>query len=495
MQTFRIWFHVLCGCLVLLALGLPVPASPADAPKPKATPGDSGPAPLSPEALAQRVWLLTSLVLEQDLDPPTRQEMVLTGAKALLKSGGTSVPQDLSRRISTLTTEEQFKALVKDLWSQVSNKANTSAAQLQAALFEGLLSGLPGDLRILPLEDTKIAEQIAGNRYVGIGVQIRKENNSEWTQIVTPLPHSPARRAGVKAGDLVLQVDGKSTEGLNLPEVVKLLRGEEGTSLTLVVRQPDSAETRTLKMTRGVIPFETVIGYRRLSEDDWQFRIDPTEPVAYLSVKSLTSSTLHDLRQLEQRLQAESCRALVLDLRFAGGGHLQHAALLAGGLLDGGLLWRVRDAQGQAKEFHADRDCLFRDWPMVVLVSELGTVSSSELIAMALQDNGRAVVVGERTKGTGYAKAAIPLPDGQGLLLLRTGRLERPKPTRDAWGVQPNHPVALTSELRAAVIEWQNLNQRPERPANAGDRVPQDPQLAKAIEVLRAALKTTGAPK
>src|SRR5262249_28064377 len=141
-------------------------------------------------------------------------------------------------------------------------------------------------------------------------------------------------------------------------------------------------------------------------------------------------------------------------------------ALLADGLLDGGVMWRTCDAQNQVKEYRADRDCLFRDWPIAVLVSEQTLSSAVELVAMAWQDQGRAVLVGERTKGDGYVKSVFPLPDGTGLLLLRTGRLERAKPSKEGWGVRPDHPVALSPDQRKAVRAWQQANSRPERPAD-----------------------------
>ncbi len=515
MRTF--WFCVVFGSLGLLWLlsAQPMNAGPADVSPPEAkataTP-DGAPAPISAEAVAQRVWTLTNLVLKEHLDPPTRQEMVLAGAKALLRRAGTTAPHDLSQRISTLATEEQFKALVRELWTEATGNPNETTLALQAALLEGLLSPVPGRANLLSAEEVKTMEVIAGNRYVGTGIQIRFHEDRKLVQIVTPLPRGPARRAGAKAGDLILRVDDKNTEGMSVQQVVALVRGGEGTPVTFVVRQPDSDETRTLKMIRGVIPFETILGHKRLSEESWQYRVDAEAPIAYVTVQSITSSTLHELRQIERQLQSEGFRALVLDLRFCIGGHLHHAALLADGLLDGGLMWRVRDVHDEVKEYRADRDCLFRDWPLAVLVmrplaeesgpidfsknaagrkGEVVTASNSaELVVMALQDNGRAVVVGDRTLSDGYCRSLVPLPDGQGMLRLRTGRLERGKPTQDGWGVQPHYTVALNQDQQKSLFIWQNANARPERPADAPERAPEDPQLAKAVELLRAALKS-----
>src|SRR5262249_46525306 len=155
--------------------------------------------------------------------------------------------------------------------------------------------------------------------------------------------------------------DGKDLTGASLQKAIEWLRGEEGSSLTVVVRQPGGAP-RTLKLTRTVVPFEDVYGFRR-DGDGWTFRVvadGKSSPVGYLVVRSVRSSTLHELRKLEPKLRAEGVRALVLDFRFAAGGNLRHLALVADGLLDGGLMWRTRGVGGEAQEFTADRDCLFR---------------------------------------------------------------------------------------------------------------------------------------
>jgi carboxyl-terminal processing protease len=284
-------------------------------------------------------------------------------------------------------------------------------------------------------------------------------------------------------------VDGKDLTGVGLQKAIEWLRGEEGTSFTMVVRQP-GAEPRTLKLTRTVVPFDDVYGFRRAG-DGWTFRVEKDgkpSPVGYLAVRALRSSTLHELRKLEPKLRAEGARALVLDFRFAAGGSLRHVALVADGLLDGGLLWRIRDARGGVQEFTADRDCLFRDWPVVALVDGTNERSLSALLA-ALQDNGRAVLVGEPTKSDGYGISAVPLPDGQGLLTMRSFRFERPDKKR-GWPVRPDHEVRLTDGQRKALQEWFRTKELAELPPGVSDAPPEDPQLRRAVTLLEQQLAT-----
>src|SRR5262245_98279 len=347
--------------------------------------------------------------------------MLLAGFKALLAEGKAAEPAGLDRQVAGVRSAEQLADLLGKLWP-----AASATASLEKALLEGMFVRVPGRPTLVsppPPSEARIAGQISGNRYVGIGIQLAQDAKENLPRIVTPIRGGPAHRGGMRAGDRIVQVDGKDLAGVGLQKAIEWLRGEEGTSLTVVVRQPGGAP-RTLKLTRTVVPFDDVYGFRRAG-DGWTFRVEAdgkTSPVGYLAVRSLRSSTLHELRRLEPKLRAEGARALVLDFRAAAGGSLSHVALVADGLLDGGLLWRTRDAHGETQEFTADRDCLFRDWPVVALVDGTNDRGLSALMA-ALQDNGRAVLVGETTKADGYGLAAVPLPDGQGLLTVRSFRI------------------------------------------------------------------------
>jgi carboxyl-terminal processing protease len=412
--------------------------------------------------------------------------MLLGGVKALLKLAGADMPADLARRVSAVTSEDQFAALLKALWP-----AGGQPEPLANALQQGLLQKVPGRAQLLSPDALRGIEQIRDNRYVGTGIQIRYHQEEKLTQLVTPFRGGPAYKAGARPGDLIVEIDGKTTQGLSLSEVVQRLRGDEGTPVSMAVRQPGSTETRTLNMIRSVIPFENVQGCRRDAAGDWKCRLRDDEPIGYVCVKSLTASTLHELRQVERWLPAEGVRALVLDLRFSHGDYLQRAALVADGLLDSGVMWRVREAGNQVKEQRADRDCLFRDLPLVVLINEYSSGIGIEALAAALQDRGRAILVGEKTRGSGYVNSFVSLPESRDMLVIRTGIVERvsPKAASLAKGVEPDHRVEMSAKQQEALSEWLRQKDLTELPAGAGDTPPEDPQLAKAVELLRAAVK------
>jgi len=326
-------------------------------------------------------------------------------------------------------------------------------------------------------------------------VQLAVHDKEKLVQIVNPFRRGPARNAGALPGDLIVEVDGKSTLGMvDVEAMVKLLRGQEGTSVTIVVRQPGATEKRILKVTRGVIPIDTVFGFKRAGEDGWDYIVDKEARIAYVWVKSINASTLHELKQVEGRLQADGMRALVLDFRFSrGDGHLHDAGLVAGALLDGSLMWAATDAHSPPKAWRAGRDPLFRDWPIAVLVNEIEDNAQGAVLA-ALQDNRRAVLVGEPTKNDGAIRRLFQLPNKDGNITVLTGQLERVDKTR-GWPVRPDRLVELSKDQRAAIEKWLMTKPLPVLPPGSDDRAPADPQFDAAVTVLRGALKSTESKK
>jgi carboxyl-terminal processing protease len=444
-------------------------------------------APYDPTTLARRVWAILGAVEKNAIESKPRAIVLSEGAKHLLETAHVKVPGVLSERIAAVATEQDLISFLREIWPGPGAAAPDET--LEAAFLAGVLGSIPGKPAFLPAVLARVTEQSQANRYVGIGLQVKVNAKEKYPEIVTPTRHGPLREGGARARDLITEVDGKSTRGVELSKVVDWLRGEEGSSVTLVLQRPGEAALRTLRLTRSVVPFDHVFGYRRAGEG-WTYRIDPAMPVAYVRLDSITSSALHELRQIEPQLQAEGVRALVLDLRFAGwpeGGHsgdLHAAALAANAFLDGGLLWRVRDQHQQLKEYRADRECLFRRWPMAVLVNKETYDIAHAALAAALQDNGRAVLVGAPTGADDYVTSLVALPDQLGAISVRTARMERAAKDR-GWPVQPDHRVALTKAQVTAVAGWLRFKDFPEPPAGVDEKPPEDPQLARAVQLLR----------
>jgi carboxyl-terminal processing protease len=252
-------------------------------------------------------------------------------------------------------------------------------------------------------------------------------------------------RAGGRVGELVLKIDGRDAHGLKMEEVVDLLRGDEGTTVSLVLgASPDSA--RTLVITRGPVLSATLATLSEETDVRSNLRVEPHIPIAYVKIRQINGSTVHDLRRLERHFQSDEIQGVILDLRSEGAHDLHHTLLLADALLDGGLIGRVR-RQGHVQEYHADRECLFRDLPLAVLVNQ-ETRGGAEWIAAALQDNHAAVIVGERTAGQARIHEFVPLPGDLGALQLNTGIFERPSGRSIERVISSNTPPFSTRRDR-----------------------------------------------
>jgi carboxyl-terminal processing protease len=454
MGDFMSW-RINAKCLVVMVvcfiLARSLVADP-DHPPPSGPPAGE----IASEALAREAQTIIDAVLEHHIDPPTRQEMWLAGARALLAKAGVTRHPGLSAKISQLTTAAQFVEFAGHLLGQVAaRKSELTEADLRQAFIDGALGAVPNGARLIPLQELTVEEQLQGNRYVGTGIALGYDEANGYAQIASVIPGGPMERAGGRDGDLIFKVDDVDAHGVTVVNMVKQLRGDEGSSLTLVVGAAGE-NARTIVVTRGPVVLETLAGLRK-TDGKWDYRVEPWLPIRCVKVRQINGSTVHDLRVLERQFQAEDVGAIILDFRSTAGSDLHHTVLLADALMDGGLIGRVR-TQNHVHEFWADRECLFRDWPMAVLIGR-ETRGAGEWVAAALQDNRLAVLVGESTDGSASVRSTFTLSGNLGGVSLNTGVFERPsrrplqKPAlainsqpfeqgdeQAVWGVTPDLP-------------------------------------------------------
>ena len=363
--------------------------------------------PQLPAGLAGRIQHLTDVVLEHHIDPPARQQMILSGIKAIYKAAGMPVPWGLSpfevsRRVSAMTTPDDFRSLLADAWPKSTPKP-VAAAALEESMLYGMLGSVPGNAYLISEKERKVAEQFAGNRYVGIHITLRTDEQEKWPVIAEVFEGGPADIAGVKKDDVIEKIDGVDTKGVALRAVVDRLRGNEGTSVTIKVRQPKATQSRTYSIIRGQHPHESLRGVHKRSGGGWSFRLEGPEPIAYVKINDLVGSTPHELRKVAQQLESEGLRALVLDLRTLDGRSAHTTVLVADSLLESGVIGRIRTNKGETT-YHAEPEAIFRGWPLAVLVAGT-TRGTAEWLAAALQDNRRAIVVGSPTNERGSTPA------------------------------------------------------------------------------------------
>ena len=381
---------------------------------------------LSEAVRVERILSAMELVLDHHLDPPTRQEMLLSAARTLMKEAKRKAPPGLSRRVSDLENREHCAAFLVNLMRDA-QATGLSREEAEAALSRGAVAVVPGRAEIMAAKEAKVQQQLQSNQYVGIGITLSAVEG--MSSIGTAIPGGPAAKAGALDGDLFEFIDGKPTKGLGTHEVVDLLRGPEGTQVTVVFKRILKT-LPPMTITRGIVPLETVHGLRVAGNQEFgkvvpqNFHAEPGSSIAYVQLDRIGGSSVHELRQIEQRLRADKMQALIIDLRLLHSDDPHYAVLLADALLSKGAIGRVRHGD-HTREFTADADCLFQDWPLAVLVSE-GTAGTAEWLAAALQDNQRAIIVGSPTSGDAYVSTTFPIPNSDKTLTIPTGILERP---------------------------------------------------------------------
>lgn len=242
--------------------------------------------------------------------------------------------------------------------------------------------------------------------FSGIGATVSQEG--DWIVIVRPLPDTPAERAGVEAGAIILEVDGERADGWNVQQAVSRIRGPIGTEVTLKLRYRDGTE-REVTIERDEIAVSSVstdpIGGVLLDGDG-----EPVDDVAYIRVRSFTRTTPQELEEAIREAEAAGARAIILDVRSNPGGLLQETLAVADMFLDGGtiVVQRQRDGSEQVAEA---RNGMVTDLPIALLQDQF-SASGAELLAAALQENGRAILVGTRSFGKGSVNHVRELSDG-----------------------------------------------------------------------------------
>jgi carboxyl-terminal processing protease len=328
-------------------------------------------------------------------------------------------------------------ALMAEAWNVIHEHYVDRAAVRPTPLTYGAISGMVaalGDVdhtTFLTPEMIKQEEHLTEGRYKGIGVEIKFRNGQ--VTIVTPLDGSPAQKAGLKAGDVILAVDGNDIAGLGLGQVVKKIAGPVGTQISLRILDPRTGKVREFTIQRADITVDPV---------SWE-RIAGTE-IVHLRIATFSENTTTNLEKALNAIEKEKAKGIILDLRNNPGGLLDSAVSAASQFLQDGDVLLEKNAKGQIKNVPVQKGGLALRVPMVGLVNG-GTASAAEIVAGALQAHGRARLVGTQTFGTGTVLQEFPLSDGSALLLAVEEWLTPKGETIWHKGISPNLTVRLPS--------------------------------------------------
>lgn len=323
-------------------------------------------------------------------------------------------------------------------------------------LVEGATAGVVSSLNdpysqyLSPAKWNELKLQLKAE-FGGIGVYIVQLNDGRLVT-VAPIKGTPAEKAGIKNGDVIIKINGQSTLNMNQDDAVQRMRGEPGTQLELTVYRESDGQEHTFKLIREIINVPSV-------EDKV---LDSQAGIAYIKLNQFHAHSAEEMAASLDKISENGSRGIILDLRDNGGGEFHAALRIADLFLDNKEVVSIQDGRGNQETERSLPGG--NELPMVVLVNE-NTASASEILSGALQDNRRAALVGVKTYGKGLVQTIFPLRDG-GALKLTTQKYFTPNGTDiNEIGIVPDYQVDGTREAD------------------------QDPQLDKAVEVLKAQLK------
>lgn len=360
---------------------------------------------------------------------------------------------------------------------------------------------------IPPARQEEFAQAIEG-RFKGIGVELNQLADGR-IEVVSPIEGSPAHRAGILAGDVIVAVDGQRVAGRKMDEVIKLVKGPLGTEVKITVVQPGGAE-REISVQRNEVTVPTVMGFERRGDDKWNYFAVEEPRVAYVRVSQFTEDTADRLRHIlagdpgpaskpgvngNGGLLAAGMRGLILDLRWNPGGRLDEARAMVDLFLAEGVIVSVKGRSRPERIERANRENTLPDFPLIILVNR-HSASASEVVAGSLQDNRRALVIGQRTFGKGSVQDVVEL-DGGGQLKMTTayyylpsGRLVHRLRDAREWGVNPQIVVDVDEATERAILSQRKQSELFKRPvtqpaeANPAAGQPVDVQLTQALNTM-----------
>ena len=342
---------------------------------------------------------------------------------------------------------------------------------------KGTLRGLDPHSSFLDPDSLKEMQVETSGSFGGLGIEITLRD--DILTVVSPIDGTPAFRAGLQPGDRIVKIDGITSKDMQLSDAVKRMRGKPGSKVTISVVREGWGEPRDFEIQREVIHVQSVRTH------------DLGEGVGYIKLRQFQEQTAHDLEVALDKLIKGGMKTLVLDLRNNPGGLLTAAVEVSEKFIDDGKLvvyteGRVRN---QNMKFSANAKRPRTKIPMVVLVNN-GSASASEIVAGALQDYGRAKVVGTQSFGKGSVQTIIPLSDGAGLRLT-TAKYFTPKGRSiQGKGITPDVVVEIPKEVKEAAVKERQSAPLP--PADPVAELKKDVQLQKALEVLQTAQASRG---
>jgi carboxyl-terminal processing protease len=395
---------------------------------------------------------------------PVGKVLVVAAVLALLtlSLGGTGATKAVDRG----ATYEQLK-LFTDVLAIIQNQYvdETEPKEVIYGAVRGMLRALDPHSSFMDPDSYREMQVETSGSFGGLGIEITVRDDQ--LTVVAPIEGTPASRAGVQPGDKIVKIEGLATKDMSLADAVKRMRGPKGTKVSITILREGQKELQDLTLTREIIQVQSV-------------KVQELEPgIGYIRLRQFQERSAHDVEAgLEKLEKTGRLSGLILDLRNNPGGLLSAAVEISERFLGGGKLvvYTEGRVRSQNMRFVANGRHAVTEVPLVVLVNQ-GSASASEIVAGAVQDHGRGVVLGQQTFGKGSVQTIIPLPDGSGLRLT-TARYFTPKGRSiHGKGIAPD-------------IAIEPVKEEPPKagtpPLSEAEQQKRDVQLQRAIEILKA---------
>ncbi len=397
-----------------------------------------------------------------------------------------------------LTTEEYYKMMkvFADTFEQIDRNyvKEVDSRELMEAAIAGMLLKLDRYSSYISPKDLARFNQSVEQEFGGIGIQVQVDPKANHLVVTSPMPGTPAYKGGVRAGDIIMEIEGKPALGFTIDDAVKLIKGKAGGVVNIGVRHVGENKVVKIRLVREIIRVSTVLGDRYKKDDKWNYMLDEKNKIGYIRLTNFSRHSAEELTKALKILQKENMKGLILDLRFNPGGLLSQAITISDMFIEKGKIVSTKGRNTPEQTWNAKKPGTLPNFPMTVLINHY-SASASEILSACLQDHQRAVVIGERSWGKGSVQNVIKLEGGNSALKLTTASYHRPSGKNihrfpgakktDEWGVMPNKGFKIPIKLK----EWQKyLVYRRNRDILGKKNPPKsdykDKQLEKAREYL-----------
>ncbi len=442
-------------------------AQPPSIPPPPMAPAPLPPPPPSVARQRSGLWRLSAAVMV-----PVLGLLLFTGGLVIGRSTLPASGEPAAAGSSSSPSASSELALIDEAWHTIQDHYVDAAHLDDQAMAYAAIQGMTqavgdvGHTSFLTAAEAKAVDESLSGTFVGIGVQVDSDI-SNGPVINSVIPNTPAQQAGLQRGDRIVAVDGTSTSGETIDQVVTRIRGPEGQSVTLTIERS------------GGKPFDVKIVRRKFDLPLVSWTMVPGRKVALIRLDQFATGATKAIEDALNGAKSAGATAVILDLRGNPGGYVNEAVGVASQFVGDGIVYRSIDVSGAEKDVPVEPGGLWTQGPLVVL-TDGNTASSAEIVTGAIQDAGRGTVVGEKTFGTGTVLGRFDLADGSSLRIGVERWLTRDG--RPIWheGLEPDVKVALAANATPLFPD----DLRAMTPAQLASST--DSQLLKALDVLKA---------